>query len=210
MFTVKKTSLNPLQTNCYFLIKENQVIIIDPSIDTDGSIDKILKKIEGLTPVCILLTHGHIDHISAVDTLVERYSLPVYIHAKDIEYLTNNQLNGATLMNQNFEFKSKVLVLPEGLFEIEGFSIKVVNTPGHTPGSVSLFYENVCFSGDCIFRLTIGRTDLSGGSTKQMKQSIMYFKSLDTDYRLYPGHGDETTLSFEKKFNPYFRENSVN
>lgn len=208
MFSVKKATLNPLQTNCYFLIEDKQVIIIDPSIDTDGTIDKILRKIEGLTPVCILLTHGHIDHISAVDVLVEQFDIPIYIHEYDMQFLTNNQLNGSALLNQNFEFKTRAKVLPEGLFQIEGFNIDVVNTPGHTPGSVSLFYKNVCFCGDCIFRLTVGRTDLSGGSNKQMKQSIDFFKSIDSDYRLYPGHGDETTLSFEKKFNPYFKDNA--
>lgn len=209
MFTVKKASLNPLQTNCYFLIKDNQVIIIDPSIDTDGTIDKILKKIEGLTPVCILLTHGHFDHISAVDILVDRFHLPVYIHEYDMDFLTNNQLNGAALLNQDFNFKSPVSQLPEGQVEIQGFNFNIINTPGHTPGSVSIFYENVCFCGDCIFRLTIGRTDLAGGNNRQMKQSIEFFKSIDIDYRLFPGHGDETILSFEKKFNPYFRENSA-
>ena len=93
--------------------------------------------------------------------------------------------------------------LEEGTMNIGSFEFEVVLTPGHTPGHVSLFYQDAVFSGDVIFRLSIGRTDLPGGSNQQMRKTLEVFNQLEKDYTIYCGHGDITQLSFEKKFNPY-------
>ena len=196
--------LNPLQTNCYLLEKNNHVIIFDPSMDIGNDMSSLLAKIkDDWTIDAIVLTHGHYDHISAVDALYELYQPEIFIHQNDLEYLSNPILNASAFMNEHFVLESPVTTIKEGPLKIGEFEFEVVLTPGHTPGSISLFIDDFAIVGDCIFKNSIGRTDLPGGSSEDMKKSLDYFKSLSKDYQLLPGHGDRTKLSVEKIMNPF-------
>lgn len=197
--------MNPLQTNCFILIADSKGIIFDPSADNGGNIDRILKKCEGIDIEAIVLTHGHIDHISGVEPLLRYFDVPVYIHPIDEIYLTNNNLNLSTQIVPNFSWNTPVNHLEEGEVTIGSFTFNVKLTPGHTPGHVSLFYEDSIFSGDVLFKMSIGRTDLPGGSEKDMQKTLDFFLHLDDDYTIYCGHGEITKLSFEQKYNPYLK-----
>lgn len=197
-------ALNPLQTNCYLLVKNNHCIIFDPSLDSGGDFSRLQKLIDPKWTVdAIILTHGHFDHISAVDALVDVYGCPVYIHFNDEQYLYDSRKNASNLQGIDFVLKTKPITIVEGQLVIGEFEFEVVLTPGHTPGSITLFYDDLAFVGDCIFKDSIGRTDLVGGSMLAMRSSLAYFKSLTKDYKLLPGHGPKTTLSRELRFNPF-------
>lgn len=204
-YTVKTAVMNPLQTNCFILIADSKGIIFDPSADNGNNVDRILKKCEGIDIEAIVLTHGHIDHISGVEPLLEHFEVPVYIHQTEVEYLLNNNLNLASQVQPDFTWNTKTEPLDEGQVKIGSFEFNVVLTPGHTPGSVSLFYQDAVFSGDVLFKMSMGRTDLPGGSNQQMRQTLDYFLNLEEDYTVYCGHGEITQLSFEQKYNPYLR-----
>lgn len=200
--------MNPLQTNCYVLIAENKGIIFDPSVDNGNNIDRILKKCEGVDIEAIVLTHGHHDHISGVEELLKHFDVPVYIHPLDEPYLTDNYLNCAHFIDPEFTWNTKVSHLEEGIMKIGSFEFNIKLTPGHTIGHVSLFYQDAVFSGDVLFKGSIGRTDLPGGNMNQMRETLRFLNSLENDYTIYCGHGPTTQLLFEKKYNPYLRENN--
>ena len=144
----------------------------------------------------ILLTHGHFDHMLAAEKLQERTGVPVYVHPLDAPMLSD-----ASLSAYNPEVSSlpqpghiACTAYPESLF---GF--RVLHTPGHTPGSVCLYHEaeKVLFSGDTLFRAGFGRTDLAGGSMHQLLSSLRTLLALPRDVRVYPGHGESTTIDEE-------------
>lgn len=197
--------MNPLQTNCFILIADSKGIIFDPSADNGNNVDRILQKCEGIEIEAIVLTHGHIDHISGVEPLLETMDVPVYIHPIDEVFLTNNNLNLASHVQPDFTWSTPVQPLQEGKMTIGSFEFEVKLTPGHTPGHVSLFYEDAVFSGDVLFNMSIGRTDLPGGNRRQMRQTLDEFLKLQDDYTIYCGHGETTTLSFEQKYNPFLK-----
>ena len=163
-----------LQTNCYILVKDGNCIVIDPG-DQFYSIEH---QIADNKLVAILVTHRHPDHIGALDKFIKEYGMPVYDKS-------------------NMEEKK---------YDISGFKFETIYTPGHTSDSISFFfYEyNFMFSGDFIFKGTIGRTDLPTGSNIEMKQSIEKIKEYSDRIRVYPGHGDMTNLGVEKDSNPFF------
>lgn len=171
---VKKIVVGDLETNCYLLIKNNKCLVIDPGSDSL----KIMNELNDLLCVGILLTHGHFDHVGAVDELVSKYKVAIY--------------NKETLK--------------EGINSIDLFNFEVIYNPGHTNDSVSYYFkdEKILFSGDFIFKRSIGRTDL-GGNDLDMLGSINKIKKYDKDIIIKPGHGDETTLVDELKYNPFFK-----
>lgn len=165
-----------LQANCYLVSKDNKCIIIDPGADENFIISKI-KELE-LEPVGIILTHDHNDHIGCCDILKEMYNVEVY--------------------DYNTLFEQKHFLDP--------FKFKVIYTKGHTDSSITIyFYEyGVMFTGDFLFKEDIGRTDLPTGSYKDMLESIRKINEYDGDTKIYPGHGESTTLDDERKNNKYF------
>ena len=197
--------VGPVQTNCYFVtnIKTKEMIIIDPG----ACADQLAKKVDesGAKPVAILLTHGHFDHATDAKPLADRYGIKIYIHEADKATLDDPQLNVSYMMGQSKTFYADVFLKDKQELDIAGFHIVVLHTPGHTPGSVCLQSGDVLYTGDTLFRMSRGRTDFPGGSDAQMLESFRKLKALDGDFRVLPGHNEESTLSFEKEHNPTMR-----
>ena len=196
MLKIHTLTLGMYQTNTYIIHEENSkgCCVIDPGYEADA----ILRKCEalGLNVEAILLTHGHFDHVGAVKDLAADTGCRVFACADD-EQLPPMFTGGKLYVTDRYE---------EGtILNIAGLYIRVLHTPGHTPGSVCLMCENVLFSGDTLFWGSCGRTDLPGGSWATIRVSLRRLADLSGDYRVYPGHGDETTLDFERKMNPYMQ-----
>lgn len=199
--------LGPIQTNCYILYADDgRCLVIDPGDEGTRIINEI-EKLNG-TPIAILLTHAHFDHIGAVDQVRDYFAIPVYIHESESEWLMNPDLNGSSKypglpLVRNVKADS---FIEEGLLEIGPFRIEVRHTPGHSPGSVSFIFHNhrMAIVGDTLFRQSVGRTDLIGGDSQMLLNSIHdKLLTLDDEYIVYPGHGLPTTPGDEKDTNPF-------
>ncbi|MCX4366682.1 MAG: MBL fold metallo-hydrolase [Clostridia bacterium] len=200
---IEKIIIGELGTNCYILYNDeyNECILIDPANDYDAIIDKC--NAIGKIPKYILLTHGHFDHVGACGKLKENNGAKIYISEKDADTDTQRSIAGSL----GFDFDCFV---PDGyvsdgdILTLIGFEIKVIATPGHSQGSVCYIIESekTIFAGDTIMYLSYGRYDFIGGNYSEIKDSIINkLFTLDGDYRLLSGHGRETSLSFERKYN---------
>lgn len=199
-------TVGPVQTNCYIASAEESksCVVIDPGEEPDKIADYMDR--EGMQCLGILITHGHFDHITGVKGLVKRTGAPVYAYEGEKELMENPALNGSRLVGYELSVKPDVLLKDGQNLEIGGLAFEVIHTPGHTVGGCC-FYEKssaVLFSGDTIFMESIGRTDFPTGSSKQLLASVREkVLVLPEDVRIYPGHGEETTVENEKKYNPY-------
>ena len=194
MLQIHTLPLGDYQTNCYILHQEGNrdCLVIDPGYEPEIILSHLSEK--GLTLQAILLTHGHFDHVGAVRELAAQTDCQVYLNPKELAmppmltagplYYTNTYGEGDRL-------------------DIADISFRVLETPGHTPGSVCLVAENNLFSGDTLFRGSCGRTDLPCGDHRAMTESLKRLAALREDYNVYPGHGSNTTLAREQKTNPY-------
>lgn len=210
MLNTRGYSLGPIQTNCYIVSnKEKECLIFDPG--EEGA--KLVKEIraKNLKPLAILLTHAHFDHIGAVDALREVFELPVYIHEKEVSWLADPMKNGsgkyAELPNYIVKAPEEAHILrKEQQLKIGTFIFDAVFTPGHSPGSISYVFKEDGFAivGDTLFERSVGRTDLIGGSTKILLDSInQKLLTLPDDMIIYPGHGSYTTPKAERQHNPF-------
>ena len=196
MLNMKMLPLGAYQTNCYLVWEETSpaCVVIDPGYEPDAVLNEAKKL--GKEIAAILLTHGHFDHVGAVRDLAAETGCPVYLHEADLTMPP--QMTAGPLYYTN--------TYGEGDFvEKAGLSFKVLHTPGHTPGSVCLASENALFSGDTLFWGSCGRTDLPGGSWSTIRVSLQHLADLPGNYEVYPGHGDATSLDFERKMNPYMQ-----
>lgn len=201
--------LGALQTNCYVLYHDEQALVIDPGDEGNKLINWLEKNT--LQPVAILLTHTHFDHIGAVDELREKYKIPLYVHKEEKDWLQNPVLNGSDLFFPDKPLRVKepdCIIEEEGELTIGPFRLIILETPGHSPGSIS-FYEKergVIFAGDTLFFGSIGRTDLPGGDHEQLLQSIRTkIFTLPKETTVLPGHGPGTTVGREINENPFFQ-----
>ncbi len=202
MIKIDSLVLGPYATNCYLLRKDDHVLIVDPG-SKSNKIHQLIVLFNGVVDG-IYLTHGHFDHIAGVDAMVDHYHCPVYMNELDMPLLTNPYLNvsaGSGL--GDVVVKSKVNALAPGINNIGAFSFELVDAPGHSEGSSLMLWESNMICGDVIFKGSIGRTDLVGGSNIKMVQSLQMIRKLNPDYLVYPGHGEKTTLWEELKTNPY-------
>mgnify|MGYP001381306719 CR=1 FL=1 len=204
---IETLSLGPIGTNCYIISKNDHCLIVDPGGDAH-LINEYLAE-QGVKPEAILLTHAHYDHIGAVDELRKQYQLDVYLHEREQEWLENPQLNRSFYA---FGASGAITTTPPekivepGTLSIGPFTMKVVHTPGHSPGSVTYIFDEERFvvSGDVLFYQGIGRTDLPEGSIEQLANSIAHeLYVLPDDFQVYPGHGPSTTIGDEKITNPF-------
>ncbi|HIX80693.1 MAG TPA: MBL fold metallo-hydrolase [Candidatus Erysipelatoclostridium merdavium] len=202
---IKTFVLGVMQTNCYIVSNdENHCMIIDPGAQ-GKKVAKYLEENE-LVLDAILLTHGHFDHIGAVDYLYDKYHCPIYIHHEDIEMLTNPRLN-LSYLEKPFSLSAPVTPASEHM-EISGFKICWFHLPGHCPGASMIYLEdeNVIFSGDVLFNGSIGRFDFPNSSKYDTLTSIEKIKTFNFDATLYPGHGPSSTLKSELLSNPYLQK----
>ena len=208
MLKVNTYPLGPIQTNCYIISDESgNCLIMDPGEESGRIINKVKSK--ELTPVAILLTHAHFDHIGAVDSIRDRYNIPVYIHEEEQDWLSDPRLNGSAKYPGLPDIRTRkadILISDEGMMTVGPFEFEVRHTPGHSPGSVSYIFGPSRFAivGDTLFQQGVGRTDLPGGNTGILLTSIHdKLLSLDDDFIIYPGHGPSTTPEEEKDSNPF-------
>ena len=194
-------------TNCYLVINEEQKsgVVIDPGGDANQIIEKIRQN--GITIEAIFLTHGHSDHIMAVDEVRDFTGAKVYISEADSGMLTKASSNLSIYMGTGKEFKSADEFFVDGETIIAaGLKFKVIATPGHTMGGVCLICSDNVFCGDTIFSESIGRTDLPGGSYSQILHSIKTkIMPLPDEMKLFPGHGPATTIGWERRRNPFLQ-----
>ena len=203
---MSKLVVGPVATNCYIVSDENtkEAFIIDPGAEPERIIDKV-KEI-GVSVKAILLTHGHFDHISAVNELKREFGVDVYIGQEDADLMADMELNVSYMFGMPYAARADKILRDGDMLEIAGFSIKVLFTPGHTKGGVCYYFEkeNVAFSGDTLFQQSVGRTDFPTGSARVLSESIKNkLMVLPEDLQLFPGHGDSTTVGYEKKYNMF-------
>lgn len=201
---IDSLTVGPIGTNCYILQEEQAKLcaVIDPGDEAE----RIEKAVEstGCTPVMILLTHGHFDHYTAVGELLKKWpELPVYICEKDV---TDQASGGYDLLFPRLTEKNQRYYKDGDRLTLGSLTISVLETPGHSRGSVCLVVEDVIFSGDTLFYGSCGRTDFAGGSYQDILRSLKKLAQLPGQYRVYPGHDRPTDLDFERRVNPYVKQ----
>ncbi len=204
---IEPLAVGPLQTNCYIVGDEatSQGIVIDPG----GDAELILETVRGLKLGITLVvnTHGHFDHIMANREVVEATGAPLAIHPDDASMLTNPLRSFSFFAGSFRPGPAATVSLTEGsIVQVGSLALQVLHTPGHSPGSISLWSagHQVVFSGDALFNQGIGRTDFPGGSMRVLLQSIRdKLFTLPDDTVVYSGHGPATTIGFERQHNPF-------
>lgn len=198
---IKTFEVGQLATNCYVVTDEKSLCcaIIDPGAESGRILNYISEN--NLKPVCIMLTHGHFDHTTAVGSIRAELHIPAYIHKKDVNTDGNHQS-----MKMDVAATDEVWYYAEGdKIEVGALVFTVMETPGHSEGSVTLRCEDALFTGDTLFRDSCGRTDFEGGSMETLLKSLKRLYALEGDYEVYPGHADSSTLDRERRFNYYMR-----
>lgn len=204
MMKIHTLTLGAYQTNCYIVhaVASQSCCIIDPGYESDT----ILKKIDslGLTVDAVLLTHGHFDHVGAVEEIVEATGCRLWMHEADwrkpLDPMTTYFYPLA-----NCDFTDVNFCREESEITAGGLTFRCLETPGHTGGSVCYLCDGAIFSGDTLFAGSCGRVDLPGGDSAAMTASLNRLAQLEGAYTIHPGHGPGSTLAREKLTNPYLR-----
>ncbi|WP_027339706.1 MBL fold metallo-hydrolase [Halonatronum saccharophilum] len=203
---IEKLSVGELAVNCYIIWDENnETLVIDPGAEGKRIVEFIKSK--DLNLKYIINTHGHNDHIAANPTLLKVFDAQLLIHKDDAEFLQNPELNLSFFigeMGKQLECPEADKLLKEGdILECGKLSLKVIHTPGHTPGGVCLRMGDNLFTGDTLFATGIGRTDFPKGSYSQLRESLDKILLMEDHLTIYPGHGSESTLKRVKAENSY-------
>ncbi len=205
---IERLPLGVYAANCYIVMCEDtkEAMIVD----LGGEPEEVIKKSKelGFNINCIVLTHAHGDHIAGIPGLLDEIKCPIYVHEKDEEMLLDPKLNlSATMSVDRISIKPDKLLKDGDVLEIGNLEISVIHTPGHTMGGISLKVENYILTGDTLFKGSIGRTDLYGGSFDTIIDSINNKLLIyDNNTIILPGHGPATTIEIEKKTNPFVRK----
>ena len=198
---IVKYSLGQLQANCYFLINGQDCLVIDPADDAPFILEELQR--QQLNLVGMLATHGHFDHIGAVGEIQLSFNVPLYIFKED-QFLVD-RLNETAKHFLGFDphFIKPITVkyLTDIKFTVQNLELRIIKTPGHTPGSCCFYIkeENALFTGDTLFKEGIGRTDLSYSSQDDLRKSLNKILELPVGTVVYPGHGEETIIQDEIK-----------
>ena len=193
---LKSIKLGSYQTNCYIAWGKgaDSCIVIDPGFEPERVLEQV--RHWGKSVAAILLTHGHFDHVGGVKQIAAETGCQVYICKEDLAL--NPRLTDGAIYYTDTYAEGDTLTLA-------GLKLQVLQTPGHTPGSVCLLCGDTMFCGDTLFAGTCGRTDFPGGSMAQMRQSLARLKALSGNFRVLPGHGEGSTLDEERMYNPYMQ-----
>jgi len=191
---IKVKPMGAYQTNCYIVDTPKGELIIDPGEGATSWVEKNCKN-----PLAILNTHGHFDHVWSNRELKERLKIPIYCPEGDTFMLENDPFNQGTPPS-----KADIAIKPDELVDIDGIKVKFRHFAGHTPGCSVIEIGNLWFSGDFLFKDSIGRWDFPYSSCKQMIESLKKAKRIDRDYLLYPGHGQESHFFREKQYLDYW------
>lgn len=204
---LQRFTLGELMVNTYLFWEEDtrEAIVIDPG----RPIDQILSALRenNLKLVAIILTHGHYDHILGVSELKFKTNAPIYAHSGDAAMLANPMLNLSQHFTEEISLKPDRLLAEGDPINAGSYMLTIRHTPGHTPGGICLYGEELLFSGDTLFAGSIGRTDLPGGDQKTLLQSVRSLLSLSDQTRVFPGHGPETNIGIERAVNPFLQDN---
>ena len=205
MLEIKSFCFGPFGTNTYVLNDEQgNILLVDPACASPYEQQMLLAYIENLTAngqqlTAILATHGHLDHLWGAAWASEQWHTPVYMHEADISM--------AEAMQEQYDLfgvhrKAEPFPIENLKSPISNLKFDIIHTPGHTPGSICLYWEKekVLLSGDTLFHMGYGRTDLPGGNTSELIASLDYLFTLPADVKVYPGHGDFTTIGAEARF----------
>ncbi|PKK92743.1 MAG: hypothetical protein CVV61_08160 [Tenericutes bacterium HGW-Tenericutes-6] len=182
----------------YLLCRFDVCYLIDPSHDLEA----IHQSLNGRTLAGILLTHAHHDHVN----LIGEFEVPIYMHLDDAHLLFEDQYNGYAPNVHPYKRKSLNLqyIKHHDKIPIADQFIEVFHTPGHTKGSVCFYYEQKLFTGDTLFKGSVGRHDLYSGSLPELRKSVLFLGGLPGNVKIYPGHDETTTMRFEHKNNPFY------
>lgn len=191
--------------NTYLVSNENFAIIIDPSCDI-----KYLKKHIGDKLILgVFLTHGHYDHFKNLEETIKEFNAKCYLHKSAFEKVLDLDTSYAKMFGC---FKTPIIEKEDFVFVndgqsiiLENIKIKTLFTPGHTNCSVVYIIDDLMFSGDTLFNMSVGRTDLATGNSLVQMNTLNMLKKMKKDYKIYPGHENSTTLFYEQKYNPYMR-----
>ena len=203
---LQKCIVGSVFTNCYFLKNKEteEMLIVDPGDNADRIEQKVLE-MQG-RPVAILLTHGHLVHILAAEEIIKKYYIPIYACAIEVKTLQDPRINLTAFHMSSYTLKADVYLTDLQVVELAGFSVQMIETPGHTLGSCCYYLkdEGVLFSGDTVFCGSVGRTDFPEGSTAAIVNSLhRLLEALPDNTEVYPGHDTSTTIGYEKRYNPF-------
>ncbi len=211
MITVKKhlaVMNGGFTTNTYIVIDDEtgDTAVVDPSLPEES----LMEKLNGKDVKYILLTHGHFDHMCGAKMVKDNTGAKIVIHKDDEEMLHDGDKNEFTINCAGYEFPevdADILAVDGTEIMLGNSKITVMHTPGHSMGGVCYLFmdDKVMFSGDTLFRLCAGRTDLYGGNGRQELRSLAKIGELESNYKVYPGHEEETTLDYERENNRYMR-----
>ncbi len=191
-----------LDSNCYIIGDAGSAAVVDAGAN-DSEILRVLNS-QGLNLEYIILTHAHIDHVLEAGKLREATGAKIVIHEDDALLLGDPALNCSALFGPNKVFgPADILVKDCDTLNIGGIRLRFIHTPGHTPGSMCVLAERRLFSGDTLFRLGVGRTDLGAGNQTKLEESVRRLMELDDSTEVFPGHGPATDIGFEKRNNPF-------
>ncbi|MFZ3371930.1 MAG: MBL fold metallo-hydrolase [Desulfitobacteriaceae bacterium] len=204
---IDKRAVGMIGANCYLFVcdETKKAVLIDPGAEGQKLYRWVTEK--GVEVEYILITHGHADHIEAVDELRDLLGAKVAIHSADAEMLTDGEKNLSGLLGKSLAYKPADILLKDGdVLTVGKESITVIATPGHSQGCVCFLTREALFSGDTLFAGSIGRTDFPGGSLEQLLRGVREkLLSLPVETRVLPGHQEETTIGREKASNPFLR-----
>ncbi len=203
---LRRMEVGPFAANCYLVAcdQTQQAVIIDPGAEAKQILDMVAR--EKVTVSHIINTHGHVDHVGANEEVRQALGVPILVHEQDGEMSKKPHASLSAFLGKLKLAEPDTLLKGGDKVTVGNLEFTVIETPGHTKGSITLAVDNVLFTGDTLFAGSIGRTDLPGGSFKEIissiKEKLLVYPD---DTVVYPGHGPESTIGQEKKYNPFLR-----